>query len=123
MDSCPIPKDRRSKPSRNGWRSWRRSSRRYRKAPATRSPAVRESSEVGAQGFHEVVGGTSLLVGLVFLIHQMKTNVTLDDFGHQGIHRAAAGGDIVKHRRTFRFVVQLAFDRFHLAADTPDAVQ
>ena len=71
----------------------------------------------------QIVRGTSLLLRLMFLIHQMKADVAFNDLGHQCVHRTAAGRDIVKHGGAFRFVIQFAFDGFHLAADAPHAVQ
>jgi hypothetical protein len=52
----------------------------------------------------------------------MEADVTFNDLGHEGIHSAAAGGNIVQHGGALGLVVELAFDSFHLAADAPDAV-
>ena len=56
-------------------------------------------------------------------VDQMRSDVVLDDLGHQTRHRSARAGDEVKDLVAARFCVQRPFDRLDLTADPADAGQ
>ena len=73
---------------------------------------------------NQIVGCHVLLVrGGGVRVEHMKPNVAFDHLGHQGIHRAPAGRDVVKYLGTFGLLIESAFNRFHLPANPPDAIQ
>ncbi len=49
--------------------------------------------------------------------------MALDYFRHQGIHRATARGDGVQDLGALGFLIERAFDGFHLPLYAPDAIQ
>src|SRR3984893_12309330 len=80
--------------------------------------------EVCAKSGDEVVSGTRLLVGCATVRRKdVEANMTLDHFGHQRIHGASAGRDVVKDLGALPFVIQGFLDGRDLAHDRPDAVQ
>ena len=82
------------------------------------------SLQIRAQGLNQVVGRLGLLVGRFPLgIENVKPDVPFDDFGHQGIHRAPAGGDVVEYLGALCFLIQGPFNRLHLAPDAPHPIQ
>jgi hypothetical protein len=73
---------------------------------------------------NEVVGGERLFIGGRGVgIEDVEADVAFDHFGHQRVHRAAAGGDVVEHVGAFRFLLEGALDRFHLPSDAAHAVE
>lgn len=53
----------------------------------------------------------------------MKANMSLDYFGHERVHRAAASRNIVQHHGTFRFLVERPLNGLNLAPDSPDTIE
>jgi hypothetical protein len=43
-------------------------------------------------------------------IENMKPDMSLDDLGHQGIHRAPAGRDVMQHIGTICLLIKRALD-------------
>jgi hypothetical protein len=73
---------------------------------------------------NHIVGSPGLLDSRRRLrIQDVKPDVTLNDFRHQGIDRPAASRNIVKNLRAFRFLIQCSVDRFHLTFNASYAIQ
>src|SRR6185437_3232642 len=80
--------------------------------------------QIRGQGADEVVGRAGLFVGgTAVLGEDVETDVAINHLGHERIHGAAAGGDVVQHFRAFIIAVQRLFNRSHLALDAVDAVE
>ena len=73
---------------------------------------------------NEIVGRLGLFVGRCDArIENVKPDVPFNDLRHQGVHRAAAGGNIVKHIGTLGLLLEGAIDCFHLPSDSTDAIE
>jgi hypothetical protein len=93
-------------------------------SPQSNGHEQRRLFQISAQRRAQVVGSLLLLGGGTPLgVENVIAKMSVDYFGHQRVHGAAAGGNVVQHHRTFRFFVQRSLDRFHLPADPPRAVQ
>ena len=53
----------------------------------------------------------------------MKVDMPLDYLGHESIHGAPAGRNVVQHIRTLRLLVKRPFDRVHLASNSSYAIE
>jgi len=72
---------------------------------------------------NQVVSCLSLLIGRRGpRIENMKPDVSFDDLGHQSVHRASAGRDVMEHIGTLCLLIERSLDRVHLASDAPDAI-
>lgn len=72
---------------------------------------------------NQVVCGLCLLVRRSRVgIEDVEANVSLDDFGHQGVHCSAASGNIVKHLGALGFLFECSFNGLNLAPDSSDTI-
>jgi hypothetical protein len=77
--------------------------------------------EVGFEDLDEFVGG---LVGVFAVLgfDDVMDEVVGHEFGHEGVHAPACGGDELQDVNTFGVVVvQSAFDGVHLSTDAAQA--
>ena len=69
------------------------------------------SFQVGSERVNQFVGRLGLLVSRRDLrIKNVKTDVSLDDLGHQSTHGAAASGDVMQHIGALRLLAERPFD-------------
>jgi hypothetical protein len=59
----------------------------------------------------------------IWLVHDTDSNVVLDDFRDEAVQRASARGCLLKYGRAPSLGLQCPPHRFHLSADTVQAVQ
>ncbi|SPE32587.1 hypothetical protein SBA3_190013 [Candidatus Sulfopaludibacter sp. SbA3] len=83
-----------------------------------------KSLEVGAQGADEVLGGAHLfIVGGAAGRKNVESDVTFDDFSHEGIHSSAASRDVVEHIGALGFLIESLLNGGHLPLDAVDPVE
>jgi hypothetical protein len=52
----------------------------------------------------------------------MESDMALNHFGHQRVHGAPAGRNVMQYVGTFRLLIERFLDRRHLAHDPPNPV-
>src|SRR2546426_7797823 len=80
--------------------------------------------QVGLYNLHQRLRRLGLLRGGVVIgIHQVKADMALNDFSHQAIERAPAGGNRHQHRRTVVLLDQCVLHGVKLSTNAVHAVQ
>jgi hypothetical protein len=82
-----------------------------------------ELLQIRTQGTDQIVGPALLFAcGASVLRQNVEPNMSLDHFGHHGVHPAAASRDIVDKFAAIRFLIQSPLNRVNLAHNPPDVV-
>jgi hypothetical protein len=80
--------------------------------------------QIGAQGADEIVRGSGLFVCRASILGKnVIPNVPFNDLGHERVHCAATGRNVVKDVGAFRFLIERLLNRGDLAHDSTHSVQ